>query len=64
MDSLACQPECRRLHEGRALEASGDAEGARAAYGWFVDALSEADPGLPVQELVEEARTALERLGA
>ena len=53
----------RRLHEGRALEASGDAEGARAAYGWFVDALSQADPGLPVQKLVEEARTALERLG-
>jgi tetratricopeptide (TPR) repeat protein len=52
-----------RYHIGKALEASGDAEGARQAYSWFVDTLADADPGLPVHRFVADARAALERLG-
>lgn len=51
------------FHRARALDAAGDAEGARAEYAWFVNALSEADPDMPVQALVEQAQNALAALG-
>jgi hypothetical protein len=52
------------FHRARALDASGDADGARIEYEWFVNALAEADADLPVQALVDQARTALARIAS
>lgn len=49
------------LYLGRAFEQLGEAEEARSAYAAFLEMWRDADPEL--QPLVEEARTALERLG-
>jgi tetratricopeptide (TPR) repeat protein len=46
----------------KALEAEGDVDGARSAYGRFVAILEDADPGLPLHTRIDSARAALARL--
>jgi TolB-like protein len=53
----------RHLELGRARERAGDADGARNAYRQFVHLLEGADPGLPIENEVAEARSAIARLG-
>jgi hypothetical protein len=48
---------------GRALEAEGDARGAREAYATFAAALADADPGLAVWAKIDSANAAVARLG-
>ena len=49
------------LYLGQAYEELGETDKARTAYASFVDMWGDADPEL--QPMVEEARSALRRLG-
>jgi tetratricopeptide (TPR) repeat protein len=51
------------LYLGRAYEAAGRRDEARAAYELFLDAWRDADPDPAVQKLVADARAGLGRLG-
>lgn len=53
----------RHLELGRARDRAGDRAGALEAYRQFVRLMNGADPGLPIEEEIEEARAAVERLG-
>ncbi len=53
----------RHLELGRARERSGSAGSALGHYRQFVRLMAGADPGLPIEDEIEEARRAIERLG-